>query len=119
KVDIAHEALIRGWPTLQGWLSARRDVELSRRRLEEKAAEWVRLGSSAGGLLDEIELAEAERWLASPDATDLGYDQSLPALTAASRAALDAAAQEREAARQRQLARAPAPAGASAQARPI
>src|SRR5262249_5160754 len=31
-VDISHEALIRGWPTLQGWLKERREGELTRRR---------------------------------------------------------------------------------------
>src|SRR5262249_19879658 len=78
KVDIAHEALIRGWPTLQGWLKERRDVEQTRRRLEGKAAEWVRLGRGDGGLLDEVELVEAERWLESPDASDMGSDETLP-----------------------------------------
>ena len=72
KVDIAHEALINGWPTLQKWLTQRREAERTRRRLEAKAAEWVRLGREKGGLLDEAELPEAERWLKSPDAADLG-----------------------------------------------
>ena len=37
-VDISHEALIGGWPALQGWLNERRESELTRRRLEGKAA---------------------------------------------------------------------------------
>ena len=45
-VDIAHEALIGGWPALQGWLSERRESELTRRRLEDKAQEWARLGAN-------------------------------------------------------------------------
>ena len=73
RVDIAHEALIAGWPTLQGWIAQRRGAEQTRRRLEAKAEEWVRLGRGSGGLLDEVELTEAERWLSSPDTTDLGY----------------------------------------------
>jgi WD40 repeat protein len=60
----------------------------------------VRLGRGSGGLLDEVELLEAERWLASPDATDLGYAETLPALVEASRAA-----QEEEAAQKRRVAR--------------
>ena len=67
-VDIAHEALITGWARLQAWADERREAEQIRRRLEGKAAEWVRLGRGSGGLLDEAELPEAERWLASPDA---------------------------------------------------
>jgi len=100
QVDMAHEALITGWPTLQGWLAQRREVEQTRRRLEAKAAEWERLGRGSGGLLDEVELAEAERWLESPDATDLGYSEVLPALVQASRTAQEKAkAQQRRAVR--------------------
>jgi tetratricopeptide (TPR) repeat protein len=84
KVDIAHEALISGWPTLQQWILERREAEQIRRRLTAKAEEWVYLGEETGGLLDKIELIEAERWLASPDASDLGYDASLPRLITAS-----------------------------------
>lgn len=84
KVDIAHEALISGWPTLQQWIVERREAEQIRRRLTAKAEEWVRLGEGAGGGLDKIELVEAERWLSSSDASDLGYDASLPRLITAS-----------------------------------
>jgi hypothetical protein len=103
RVDIAHEALISGWPQLQQWLAERREAEQTRRRLEDKAAEWVRLGRGRGGLLDEAELPEAERWLAGPDATPLGYGEMLPALVAGSRAAIDTTEQERETTRQREL----------------
>jgi len=102
-VDIAHEALITGWPTLQQWVAEWREAEQIRRRLEAKATEWVRLGRGSGGLLDAVELREAERWLASPDAADLGYDATLSDLVEASRAALEAAEREREAARRREL----------------
>lgn len=84
KVDIAHEALINGWPTLQQWILERREAEQLRRRLTVKAEEWVRLGEGSGGLLDKIELVEAERWLASSDARDLGYEATLPRLITAS-----------------------------------
>ncbi len=103
-VDLAHEALITGWPTLAQWLTERRGAELTRRRLEGKAAEWERLGRGLGGLLDEVELLEAQRWLASSDAADLGYGEALSALVQASQLAVERAAQEREAARQRELA---------------
>jgi Mrp family chromosome partitioning ATPase len=86
KVDIAHEALISSWPMLQSWITQRRESEMTRRRLAEKAVEWVRLGRSSGGLLDEIELVEAERWLSSLDASELGYDDVLAMLVQTSRA---------------------------------
>jgi len=88
KADLAHEALISSWPMLQSWLSERREAEQTRRRLEAHVAEWERLGRGNGGLLDEVELAEAERWLAGPDADELGIDLVLPELVQASRAAI-------------------------------
>jgi WD40 repeat protein len=103
RVDIAHEALIAGWPTLQGWIAQRREAEQTRRQLEAKAVEWVRLGRGSGGLLDEVELAEADRWLSSPDATDLGYTTALDALARDSRTALERFQAEKEATRQREL----------------
>jgi WD40 repeat protein len=103
KTDIAHEALISGWPTLRAWLDERREAEQIRRRLEGKAAEWDRLGRSSGGLLDDVELLEAERWIESPDAADLGHSDDLLALIEASRAAIEEAEHLREEARQREL----------------
>src|SRR5439155_3434944 len=88
RVDIAHEALIGGWPKLQDWIVERREAEQTRRRLEAKVAEWVRLGRGSGGLLDEVELLEAERWLNSSDAADLGTDKTLLDLVDVSRAAM-------------------------------
>ena len=91
RVDLAHEALITGWPTLRGWLDERREAEQVRRRLKARADDWVRLGRGRGGLLDEIELVELERWLAGPDAAALGVDPACTELAVASRTAVDAA----------------------------
>ncbi len=77
KADIAHEQLLHGWPLLHEWINQRRDAEQTRRRLETKADEWVRLGKGEGGRLDEFALAEADHWLASPDASDLGVSEQL------------------------------------------
>ena len=68
----------------------------------------ARLGRGSSGLLDEVQLHEAERWLTTPEAAYLGYDADLPALVSASRAAIDEAKRIREAARQRELAQAQA-----------
>lgn len=102
QVDIAHEVLISGWRTLRDWITERREAEQVRRRLEAKVIEWVRLGRQ-GGLLDEIELREAEHWLASPDAAELGYGESLLALVQASRTAIEEAEQAKKEAAQREL----------------
>ncbi len=97
-VDIAHEALIAGWPLLSEWLLARRASEQTRRRLEDKATEWVRLGRGTGGLLDAIQLQEAETWLHGSESQDLGASTDLLALVAASRTAYEQAQQEKAAA---------------------
>ncbi len=99
QVDISHEALINGWDTLSDWVHQRRDAEQVRRRLEGKAAEWQRLGSGHAGLLDEVELHEAERWSAADDARELGWSNALSDLVTQSRRSLveQARRQQREA----------------------
>jgi WD40 repeat protein len=101
RVDIAHESLITGWPQLVQWISGWREAEQTRRRLEAKADEWVR--RRRGGLLDEAELAEAERWLGSDDAQELGYKPALPRLVKISRRVIEDA-REREVRQERALA---------------
>ncbi|MCX6032488.1 MAG: CHAT domain-containing protein [Chloroflexi bacterium] len=106
RVDIAHEALIAGWPRLQEWLGQRRTAEQTRRQLEAKAAEWVRLGRGEGGLLDEYELYEAQDWLASGDSGELGFSQAVQDLVIISREALTQAKRDKaEATRTRQRSR--------------
>jgi hypothetical protein len=108
QIEIAHEALVRNWPTLVNWLEDERAAIATRRRLEAKAAEWVWLGGGAAGLLDEVQLAEAERWLSSAEAAYLGYDEALLDLVAASRAAIDQARHAEEEQRRRELEQAQA-----------
>ena len=67
RVDLAHEALIAAWPTMREWLSERRDAELARRRLEGHVATWEEHDRRAA-FLDDVQLREAQRWLAGPDA---------------------------------------------------
>jgi hypothetical protein len=40
-VDIAHEALLIGWPTLSEWITLRKESEQSRRWLAELASRWL------------------------------------------------------------------------------
>ena len=103
RVDLSHEALIQGWPRLQRLTKQRHAAELTRRRLEDKAQERLRLreGGESGGLLDIVELAEAEAWVRGPDAEELGVSDELRELIADSRQAIDAAAIEKEKAAQR------------------
>jgi hypothetical protein len=75
RIDIAHEALIQCWPILQTWIAEKRESEMVRRKLSDKAREWKRLGSAKGGLLDAVEISEAERWRAG--CSDLDADPQL------------------------------------------
>lgn len=100
-VDLAHEALITGWPRFAEWLDERRAHEDARRRLEAKASEWRRLGGAEGGLLDDVELAEADRWLGDEDEAADEASDDLRALVSSSRAALDAHRTARRTARRR------------------
>jgi len=93
QIELAHEALARNWPRLIDWLETERSALETRRRLDARAAEWIQLGRGTAGLLDGIQLGEAESWLASSEAKHLGYDEALPALVAASRAAIEEAQQ--------------------------
>ncbi|MFQ3680742.1 AAA family ATPase [Roseiflexus sp.] len=108
QVEIAHEALVRNWPTLVGWLEDERAAIATRRRLEAKAAEWIRLGGGSAGLLDEVQLSEAERWLDSAEAAYLGYNEALRDLVVASRAAIEQARRAEEEQRRRELEQAQA-----------
>jgi hypothetical protein len=89
EVEVAHEALIRNWPLLAGWLEEERARMVIRDRWEGQAKEWVRLGRGTSGLMDEIQLAEADRWLDSADATRLAYSPQFLDLVRASREALE------------------------------
>jgi WD40 repeat protein/energy-coupling factor transporter ATP-binding protein EcfA2 len=103
QVEVAHEALVRNWRTLADWLQKARGALSERQRLESRAREWVRLGRGKSGLLDEVEAAEAARWLAQPEVAYLDPDPELGQLIQASRNAVAEAARQKEEARQREL----------------
>ncbi|NTU85050.1 MAG: ATP-binding protein, partial [Chloroflexales bacterium] len=53
QVEVAHEALVRNWPRLVGWLEDEKVAIATRRQLEQRSQEWQRLGGGKAGLLDE------------------------------------------------------------------
>ncbi len=70
QVEVGHEALVRNWPTLVGWLEDERIALRQRQRLSVAAEQWQRLGRDpaallAGRLLEEArgyeDLSELER----------------------------------------------------------
>ncbi|MGH8895537.1 MAG: NACHT and WD repeat domain-containing protein [Egibacteraceae bacterium] len=61
-VEVAHEALIREWPTLRGWLTEDREGLRIHHRLTEAAAEWEALGRDPGALYRGGRLTAAREW---------------------------------------------------------
>ncbi|WP_246107709.1 XRE family transcriptional regulator [Saccharothrix saharensis] len=61
-VEIAHEALIRSWPRLRGWLAEDREGLRTMRRLTEAAATWESLGRDPDALYRGSRLDTAVEW---------------------------------------------------------
>ena len=59
-VDVAHEALIRGWPRLQEWVDENPSALRIHRELTDKAEEWEKHGRKGGYLLTGPHLDEAK-----------------------------------------------------------
>jgi hypothetical protein len=99
-VEVAHEALIREWPTLKEWLTADREGLRLHRHLTEAAQEWEVLERDPGALYRGTRLNQAVEWaMANPRALN-AQEQSF--LEASARQLSEQT--EREAARLRELA---------------
>ena len=90
-VQVAHEALIREWPRLRGWLEESRGDMRMQRLLAAAAAEWNAAGREPSYLLRGARLVQFDDWAGG----------SAVALTQDERAYLDACLLER---RQRKAA---------------
>ena len=66
-VDVAHEALIRGWPRLQGWISGNLAGLRIHRRITETSTEWEAVKRDPSYLFGGQRLVEAQRWAAEND----------------------------------------------------
>ena len=99
--EVAHEALIREWPTLRSWLDDNREGLRLQRHLTEAAQEWLLVNRESDLLYRGARLAQAREWAAS-HAEDLNAleHEFLNASIEHSERALA----EREAQRQRELA---------------
>ncbi|MBV8771913.1 MAG: WD40 repeat domain-containing protein, partial [Deltaproteobacteria bacterium] len=62
QVDVAHEALIRGWPRLRDWIGIDRAALRLHHRITEAAQEWKRLERDQGALFRGASLAQAQEW---------------------------------------------------------
>ena len=61
-VEIIHEALIREWGTLRGWIEVNRDFRTWQERLKVRMQEWETSSRDDGALLRGVPLGEAEEW---------------------------------------------------------
>ncbi len=63
--EVAHEALIREWPTLREWLDEDREGLRLHRHLTDAAYGWELLGRDPGALYRGAHLARAREWASS------------------------------------------------------
>jgi energy-coupling factor transporter ATP-binding protein EcfA2 len=61
-VEIAHEALIRNWPRLHGWLTDDRGGRRIHRHITEAAHTWHALQRDPGALYRGSRLSQADQW---------------------------------------------------------
>ena len=99
-VEVAHEALIREWPTLREWLSQDREGLRLHRRLTEAAQEWELLERDSGALYRGAHLAQALEWALN---NPIQLNAQEQAFIGASKEAAEGEETEREAQRQREL----------------
>jgi len=98
--EVAHEALIREWPTLREWLADDREGLRLHRHLTEAAQEWERLDCDQDSLYRGARLAQTVEW-ANTHAGELNPLER--EFLDASQAFAQQEEAEREAQRQRQL----------------
>jgi WD40 repeat protein len=113
-VDVSHEALIRAWPRLRGWVDADRAGLRLQRRLTDAARDWEQLGRDDSALYRGARLAEAREW-AEHNADALNERER--DFLAASAALADREQEERDARARRELEDARALAAAEHRAR--
>jgi WD40 repeat protein len=66
-VEVTHEALIRSWPRLRGWLTEDRERLRLHRQLTRAAQDWDALGREPDALYRGVQLAAAKEWTTQHD----------------------------------------------------
>lgn len=99
-IEVAHEALIREWKRLRGWLAEDREFLLWGQRLRAALHQWETSGRDEGALLRGAPLTEAEGWFTR---RQTGLSQTEQAFIQAGLGLREQRAEEREQQRQREL----------------
>ncbi len=69
-VEVAHESLIREWPTLRQWLNEDRQGLILHRQLTEAAEDWTKNERDSGLLFRGTRLAHVQAWAAQGNNAD-------------------------------------------------
>ena len=69
-VEVAHESLIREWPTLQKWLNEDRQSLILHRQLTEATEDWLDNDREPGLLIRGRRLVQIDEWAAEKDHAD-------------------------------------------------
>jgi WD40 repeat protein len=101
-VEVAHEALIREWPTLRSWLDENREGLRLHRHLTLAAQEWERRRRDRAELYRGVRLAQALAWAEQPGNTK-ALNQLEREFLQASADSADLERAEAESRRQREL----------------
>ncbi len=99
-VEVSHEALIREWPTLRGWLEDNREGLRLHRHLTESAQEWDEMDREPSMLYRGARLTQVQEW-AMPHRDEMNALER--EFLGASIETREREAMEREAQRQREL----------------
>jgi WD40 repeat protein/class 3 adenylate cyclase len=94
-VEVAHEALLREWRRLRGWIDAGRDDVRTHRRLAASAAEWDDSGRDPSFLLRGGHLAQIESWRQGSGLALTGLEGEYVGASVDERLAADEAERER------------------------
>jgi WD40 repeat protein len=64
-VEVAHEALLRKWPLLRGWLDEEREFLIGKDQLEQDLRDWEKtpVDHKTEALLSGLKLTRAQTWL--------------------------------------------------------
>jgi WD40 repeat protein len=64
-VEVAHEALLRKWPLLRGWLDEQREFLIGKQQLEHDLHDWQKSpeAQKSDALLSGLKLTRARAWL--------------------------------------------------------
>ncbi len=74
-IEIAHEALLREWARMRGWIDDAREGLRQRARISSGTQEWIQADRSPDYLLSGIRLAQAEEATTGGDTVRLTVDE--------------------------------------------